>query len=171
MFPNWWRRWESNAGPQHRKFLLSEQLSFASPFFHVLWQINTARQSHCWPYLRSLSSSIPVSVVSIPVVVFPSISAFSSVLPVPSLIYIVFTGVYTNSALFAAPSIFFTSAAKRVFPSWGFQPCSQDWIIRVKLSISASCVTENVKIVTHNDRDCKGTCDVLFALWASGCHV
>ena len=74
----------------------------------------------CWPYLRSSYSSIPVTVVSIPVVVFPSILAFSSVNDTSS-IYRVFYGVHLHSALYTAAFISSTSTAKRVFQSWGFR--------------------------------------------------
>ncbi len=83
--------------------------------------MNSRRLNSCCPYLRSPYSSIPVTVVSIPVVVLSSILAFSSYNPVVSSIYIVFSGIHIHSALYTAPFISSTSTAKRVFQSWGFR--------------------------------------------------
>jgi hypothetical protein len=77
------------------------------------------------PYLRSLCGSIPVTVVAIPVVVFSSVLASSSFNRTLSAIYLIFCGVQLQPALFPAPSIYSTSAAKGVFPSWVFQ----NWMV------------------------------------------
>jgi len=86
----------------------------------VFVRMNNRRLEICTTYLRLLFITIPVLVISIPVVVFPSIFTLSSV-NATSSIYMVFCGVHTRSALFIAPSILRTSATKRISQSWGFQ--------------------------------------------------
>ena len=48
MFPNWWRRWESNPRPQHRKLSLSKLLSLASTMYFDLTIIVPCRSLVCF---------------------------------------------------------------------------------------------------------------------------
>ena len=80
----------------------------------VFGRFNNRRLKICTTYLRLLFITIPVTVISIPVVVFPSVFTLSS-FNATSSIYVVFCEVLTRSALFIAPSILPTSAAKRIF--------------------------------------------------------
>ena len=98
----------------------------------VFGRMNNRRLEICTTYLRLLFIAIPVTVVSIPVVMLPSILPFSSVNPTSS-INRVFCGVHTYSAFYAASFVSSASAAKRIFQSWNFQ----NWH-KSHLTVSAS---------------------------------
>ena len=90
------------------------------PWMTVLPKRGKGFQGLCWSNSFSSGGGIPVTVVSIPVVVFPSISTFSLV-NATSSINRVFCRVHTHSAFSTASFVSSSSAAKRIFHSWGFQ--------------------------------------------------